>query len=42
MRYAIGAFLLYAVGYLGGNIIIVSIWMGITYGFIDLMKQGKI
>jgi hypothetical protein len=42
MRYAVGAFLLYTVGYLGGNIIITSIWMGIAYGFIDLMKQGEI
>jgi len=42
MRYAVGAFLLYIVGYFGGDIIIASIWMGIAYGFIDLMKQGKI
>jgi hypothetical protein len=42
MRYAVGAFLLYTVGYLEGNIIITSIWMGIAYGFIDLMKQGEI
>jgi len=32
MRYAVGAFILYTVGYLGGDIIIVSIWMGIAYG----------
>ena len=42
MRYAFGAFILYTVGYFGGDIIIVSIWMGIAYGFIDLMKQGEI
>jgi len=42
MRYALGAFLLYSIGYLGGDIIIASIWMGVAYGFIDLMKQGKI
>ena len=42
MRYAVGAFLLYTIGYLGGDIIIASIWVGIAYGFIDLMKQGEI
>ena len=42
MRYALGAFLLYTIGYLVGDIIIASIWMGIAYGFIDLMKQGRL
>ena len=42
MRYAFGAFILYTVGYLGGDIIITSIWMGIAYSFIDLMNQGEI
>ena len=39
MRYAFGAFILYTIGFFGGNIIIASIWVGIAYGFIDLMKQ---
>ena len=42
MRYAVGAFLLYIVGYFDGDIIIASIWVGVAYGFIDLMKQGEI
>jgi len=42
MRYFIGAWILYAIAYLGGDIIIASIWIGVAYGFIDLMKQGRI
>ena len=42
MRYVIGAFMLYTIAYLGGDIIIASIWIGVAYGFIDLMKQGRI
>ena len=42
MRYFIGTWLLYAMAYLGSDIIIASIWVGVAYGFIDLMKQGKI
>ena len=42
MRYVVGAFLLYCTGWLGGDILISAIWIGIAYGFIDLMKQGKI
>ena len=40
MRYVFGAFVLYSIGFLGGDIIIASIWVGIAYGFIDIMKQG--
>ena len=42
MRYFIGAWILYAIAYLGGDIIISSIWIGVAYSFIDIMKQGKI
>jgi hypothetical protein len=42
MRYAVGTFLLYCTGWLGGDILISAIFIGIAYGFIDLMKQGKI
>jgi hypothetical protein len=42
MRYFFGTWILYVIGYLGGDIIIASIWIGAAYGFIDLMKQGKI
>ena len=42
MRYAVGSFLLYCTGWLGGDVLISSIWIGVAFGFIDLMKQGKI
>ena len=42
MRYVIGAFMLYAVGWIGGNILMTALWIGVAYGFIDLMKQGRI
>ena len=42
MRYVFGAFVLYSIGFFGGDIIIASIWVGIAYGFIDLMKDNKI
>ena len=42
MRYVIGAFMLYVVGWMGGNILISALWIGAAYGFIDLMKQGRI
>ena len=41
MRYFIGTWLLYAMAYLGGDIIIASIWIGAAYGFIDLMKESE-
>ena len=42
MRYIFGTFVLYCVGWLGGDILLSAIFIGIAYGFIDLMKQGKI
>ena len=42
MRYVFGAFVLYSIGQFGGDILIAALWIGIAYGFIDLMKQGKI
>ena len=42
MRYVIGAFLLYCIGWMGGDILLSAIWLGIAYGFIDLMKQQKL
>ena len=42
MRYVIGAWILYAIAYLGGDIIISSIWIGAAYGFIDIMKERGI
>jgi hypothetical protein len=41
MRYFIGTWLLYAMAYLGSDIIIASIWIGAAYGFIDLMKERR-
>tara|TARA_B110001454_G_scaffold201626_1_gene208159 strand:+ start:264 stop:392 length:129 start_codon:yes stop_codon:yes gene_type:complete len=41
MRYFFGVWILYAVGYLGGNILMAAIWIGIGYGFIDLMREGR-
>jgi len=42
MRYFIGTWILYAIAYLGVDIIIASIWIGAAYGFIDLMKERNI
>ena len=42
MRYFIGAFVLYIIGFLGGDVLIASVWVGASFGFIDLMKQGNI
>ena len=42
MRYVLGVFVLYSIGFSGGDILIASLCMGIAYGFIDIMKQGKI
>ena len=41
MRYVIGAFILYGVGWIGGNILMTALWIGIAYGFIDYMA-GKV
>mgnify|MGYP004071852215 CR=1 len=42
MRYIFGAFVLYCIGALGGDILISALWLGVAYGFIDLMKQEKL
>ena len=42
MRYVIGAFMLYVVGWMGGSILITSLWIGAAYGFIDIMKERGI
>jgi hypothetical protein len=42
MRYFIGAFVLYIIGFLGGDVLMASLWVGASFGFIDLMKQGNI
>jgi hypothetical protein len=41
MRYFFGALVLYTIGYLGGNVLLAAIWIGIGYGFIDLMREGR-
>ncbi len=41
MRYFFGAWMLYAVGYLGGNILLAAIGIGIGYGFLDLIREGR-
>ena len=41
-RYIVGSVMLAVVGLLGGNVLLSAIFIGIAYGFIDLMKQGKI
>ena len=38
-RYFIGGYILYWIGWFGGDIIIASISLGIAFGFIDLMKE---
>jgi len=42
MRYFVGTWLLYAIAYLGGDIIIASVWIGAAYGFIDFMKERSL
>ena len=42
MRYVFGAFLVFTIGYFGGDILVASLWLGAVYGFIDTMRQGKI
>ena len=42
MRYIVGTFLLYCTGWLGADILISAIWIGVAYGFIDYMQQGKL
>jgi len=39
MRYFIGAWVLFAIGYMGGDVLISSLWVGAAYGFIDFMKE---
>jgi len=34
--------MLACVGWLGGDVLVSAIFIGLAYGFIDLMKQGKI
>jgi len=43
-RYIVGSFMLAIVGLLGGNVLLSAIFIGIAYGFIDLMseKSGKL
>jgi len=39
MKYIIGVFVLYCIGWLGGDIIVAAICIGLSYGFIDYMKE---
>jgi len=39
MRYFFGATLLYFIGYSGGDVLIASLWVGASYGFIDIMRE---
>ena len=41
MRYVIGAFMLYVVGWMGGNILISALWIGAAFAFIDIMREGE-
>ena len=41
MRYVIGAFMLYAVGWMGGNILISALWIGAAFAFIDIMREEE-
>jgi len=38
-RYIVGSFMLAVVGWLGGDVLLSAIFIGLAYGFIDLMKQ---
>ena len=42
MRYFFGAWMLFTIGQFGGNILLAAIWIGIAYGFIDLMREGRL
>ena len=37
MRYIVGTFILCWIGWLGGDVLVTSLWIGATYGFIDFM-----
>tara|TARA_Y100000310_G_C20467288_1_gene708265 strand:+ start:434 stop:562 length:129 start_codon:yes stop_codon:yes gene_type:complete len=38
MRYIFGTFMLYCVGWLGGDVLFSAIFIGVAYGFIDNMR----
>jgi|TARA_Y100000310_G_scaffold2072_1_gene2582 hypothetical protein len=40
MRYFTGAFVLYCIGFMGGDVLFSALWIGIAYGFIDIMKEA--
>ena len=42
MRYVIGAFMLYWIGWIGGDTIISALWIGLAYGFIDTMSARSV
>ena len=41
MRYIFGTFVLYCVGWLGGDVLLSAVWIGAAYGFIDFMELGQ-
>ena len=38
MRYIFGTFMLYCVGWMGGDFLFSAIFIGAAYGFIDTMR----
>jgi len=39
MRYIFGTFVLYCIGWLGGDILLSAIFIGVAYGFIEYMEH---
>mgnify|MGYP001176011428 FL=1 len=42
LRYLIGMYGLYWIGFMGGDIIWSALWIGLAFGFIDFMKGERL
>ena len=42
MRYIFGTFMLYCVGWMGGDVLFSAIFIGAAYGFIDTMRGRSV
>ena len=40
-RYIFGVMLLFMDGFLGGNIIMQALWLGIGFGIVDLIEEKR-
>ena len=42
LRYVIGMYGLYWIGFMGGDIIVSALFLGLPFGFIDYMKGERL